>query len=198
MATELTPQNMQMPCSVSYGDMELQDIQSTAPISSIEIGIQASKKGNFQLARQMLHSALEQLDNHDDKQPRLVELITFIADTYLNEGNYDLAKQWYMKALKRCEILQGMNTLPAACLMAKLAQLHVLQSNMSEFKKYFESVQHIYLLTLEENISVLLDPLTDLSWALCIKKHIEEVQPVNKLIVQIKQLEEENKLEIVA
>src|ERR1700677_3837814 len=114
--------------------LKQKDIQTPPSVSCIDIGLQASKKGDFQLARQMLHAACEQLEGQDDKQPRLVELIIDIADTYINEGNYDLAKSWYQKALHRSELLYGTNTLQSACLMAKLAQVHVLQKDLTEFK----------------------------------------------------------------
>lgn len=169
----------------------LQSKEMQSVPSCIEIGLQAGKKGDFQLARQMLHTAMEQLEGHEDKQSRLIELITDIADTYLCEGSYDLAKNWYMKALHRCELLQGTNTLQAACLMARLAQVCALQSKMTEFQKYLDNVLRAYLLTPEEDISILLNPLIDLSWALCIRKCVAEVQPINDLIALIKQLEEE-------
>jgi hypothetical protein len=166
--------------------------------SFIEIGLKASRKGNFQLARQMLHTAMEQLDGDEDKQPRLIELIVCIADTYLNEGSNDQAKAWYSKAFHRIELSQGANTFQAACLMTKLAEVSVLQDDMTEFQKCFENAQRAYLFSEETDTASLLGSLTDLSWALCVKQHLAEAQAVNSLISQIKELKEEDRLGIVA
>jgi hypothetical protein len=114
-----------------------------------------------------------------------------MADTYLREGNYAIAKKWYMKALHRCQVLQGPNNLQAACLMARLSQVYALQSNMTEFEKYLDNLIRIYLLTIDELLSDLLNPLVDLSWTLCVNRRLAEVRRVNHLIAQIKQLEEE-------
>ena len=171
------------------------DLSATKQIPScVEIGLEASARGDYQLARQMLHTAMEQLDGCEDKQIRLVELISNIADTYLHEGNFDSAKNWYMRALIRCELSQGANTLRAGCLMARLAQVNALQSDLAEFKKQLDNLMHTFLLAPEESISLLLDPLVDLSWALCVKGCVPEVQSVNGLISHIKQLEEEDRL----
>jgi tetratricopeptide (TPR) repeat protein len=169
------------------------EVKRLAP-SCIEIGLQASRKGNFQLARQMLHTAMEQLEGQEDKKPRLIELIINIADTYFNEGSYDQAKAWYGKALQSSELWQGTNTIQSACLIARLAELSVLQADMSEFEKCFENVQRTFLLSQESNVSALLGALIDLSWALCVQGRLAEVQPVNSLIAHIKQLEEEDRL----
>ena len=170
--------------------------EATMPFSTYkDMESQAIKKGDFQLARQILHSACEQLEGENDKQAHLIELMSHIADTYVNEANYELAKSWYQKALMRSESLHGTHALSSICLMSKLAQVNVLQRNMDDFHKYLNNLQLAYLLTTGENTSTLLDPLGDLSWALCVKGYIAEVKSVNSLIAQIKQLEEEYKLE---
>ena len=166
--------------------------QASVP-SCVEIGLQATAKGDFELARKMLHAAMEQLDGGENRQLRLIELIGNIADTYLHEGNYNAAKNWYQKALHRMEHLQGTNAIQSACLMVRLAQVNCLQSNMAEFKKYFDKVVRSYLLAPEESVNILLNPLVDLSWALCVRGCGDEVRPVNELITQIKELENEDK-----
>ncbi len=162
--------------------------------SCIEIGLQASKKGDFQKARQMFRAAIKQLEECANRPAQLVTLIVNIADTYINEGRYDLAKQWYTKALQNSELLPKHNVLQYACLMIRLAQLNVLQEDMAEFKKCFEIVERVYLLSQEADTSILLDSLIDLSWVLCVQKHLNEAQIVNSLIHQIKKLENEEKL----
>jgi hypothetical protein len=162
--------------------------------SCIEIGLQASKKGNFQFARQMLQTAMEQVEVQDEPQPRLIDLMTDVADTFLSEGKFDMAKEWYSKALHRCELLQGENSLSGARLLTRLAEISVLQGELEDFRAYFDNVQRAYLLCEETNISTLLGSLIDLSWALCIRENLSEIQAVNSFIAQIKQLEEEEKL----
>ncbi len=164
--------------------------------SCTEIGLQASKKGDFQLARQMLRTAIEQLEGKPGQQNELIELTTSIADTYLNEGRYDSANEWYAKALHRSESLHGSHSLQGACLLARLAEVGVLQVEMTEFQKSFDSLQRAYLLAEDDaDISKFLGALIDLSWALCVRGHfVEEVKHVNNLISQIKQLGEEEKL----
>ncbi len=173
--------------------------QDTEPVaykvpSCIEIGLQASKKGDFQKARQMFRAAIKQLEDDPNKQAGIMSLIVNIADTYINEGRYDLAKQWYTKALQNSELLPEHNILQFACLMIRLAQINVLQEDMSEYKKSFETVERVYLLSQEADTSVLLDSLIDLSWVLCMQRHLNEAQVVNDLINQIKRLEDEEKL----
>lgn len=164
--------------------------------SCTEIGLQASKKGDFQLARQMLRKAMEQLEGQAGKQPQLIELTTNIADTYLNEGRYDSAKEWYAQALHRAEISHGAHSLQGACLIARLAEVSVLQSDITEFQKSFETLQRAYLLAGDDvDLSNLLGALIDLSWALCVRgQFVEEVKQVNSLIAQIRQLDEEDRL----
>ena len=159
--------------------------------SSMDIGLEASRKGNFQMARKMFRAAIEQLEGQPDKQPRQVELITNIADSYLNEGTHDSAKTWYNKALEK---LEPKNTLQAACLYGRLAEVNALMSEMGDFQKNFEHVQRIYLLCEETEISILLNSLMDLSWVLCIQGHLEEVKQVNNLINQIKLIDEEDRI----
>jgi tetratricopeptide (TPR) repeat protein len=170
-------------------------LESKLP-SCAEIGLQASKKGDFQLARQMLNTAIEQLEGKAEHQLTLIELTTNIADTYLNEGRYDSAKEFYAKALHRSELLHGAHSLQGACLMARLAEVNVLQSEMNEFQRCFESLQRAYLLAESDtNVSRLLGALIDLSWALCVRGHfVEEVKHVNTLVAQIRQLDEEDRL----
>jgi tetratricopeptide (TPR) repeat protein len=170
-------------------------LESKLP-SCTEIGLQASKKGDFQMARQMLRKAIEQLEGLHDKQSQLIDLTTNIADTYLNEGRYDSAKEWYAKALHRAETLHGAHSLQGACLLARLAEVSVLQSDMTDFQKSFDSAQRAYLLADESSdVSNLLAALIDLSWALCVRgQFIEEVRHVNCLIAQIRQIDEEDRL----
>jgi len=179
---------------LTFGQTSLQ----SAPTSCADIGLRASEKGDFHFARQMLHVAIEQLHGQD-KQSRLIELIADIADTYLHEENYDMAEIWYKKALNRLELSQQAETLQAACLMARLAQVHALTPRKSELTKYLDNLLRIYLLDSEANISILLGPLVDLSWTLCVSGFIAEVHTVNDLIAQVKQLSEEEKFaQIVA
>lgn len=156
-----------------------------------EIGLQAGKKGDFQLARQMLQNAIAEMEGQDGKQAQMIELTINMADTYLNEGQYGPAKTWYTKALDRLILSQGANTVAVASLMGRCAEISVLQADMNEFQKCFDSLQRAYLLTAETEMSGLLNSLIDLSWALCIKGEIAAVQAVNDLINQIKQLEKE-------
>lgn len=162
--------------------------------SCIEIGLQASKKGNYQYARQMLQMALEQKSEQTHEQPLLIELMTEVADMYLSEGRHDTAKEWYLKALQRVELVHGINTLCAPNLMTRLAEICVLQEDMAEYERYFDNVQRAYLLCEEADVSPLLDSLIDLSWVLCIRCQLVQVQSVNNMIAQIRQLEEEKKL----
>ncbi len=167
--------------------------EPTVVPSSIDIALQASHKGNFPLARQMMLRAMRELDGQVDKPARLIELITKIADTYVTEGKYDSARAWYTKALHRLEVWQGSNSLAVACVMVRLAQVCVWQFNMTEFQEYFDQVERAYLLSQDMDVSVFLDALIELSWALCIHECVNEVQLVNNLIAEIKQLEAESK-----
>jgi hypothetical protein len=145
----------------------------------------------------MLRTACEQLEEAGETTNpslRLIELTTCIADSYLNEGRYDSAKVWYTKALNYSELKDGKNSLPVASLLTRLAEVSVLQSDLSEFKKYFEDTERAYLLAKEPNTTAMLAALIDLSWALCLQNHLAEAQLVNKLIAQIKQIEEEKKI----
>jgi tetratricopeptide (TPR) repeat protein len=182
---------------------ELKSMRASQPVfapkelrvpSCLEIGLQASKKGDFTTARQMLRSAIEQLVAEGAKQPGLIELTTNIADTYFKEGRHDSAKIWYAKALRNCEFFYGTHTLHTACLQARLAEISVLQSDLGEFHRYFDHLQSAYLRSGETDVSALLEALIDLSWSLCLQGHLPEVQTVNALISQIKRLEEEDRL----
>lgn len=164
--------------------------------SCIEIGLQANKKGNLQFALQMLHTAIEQLDP-DGSQLRLVELISDVADTYFLQGKYEAAKEWYTKGLQRL-MVHGEHTVSAIKVLIRLAEVNALQEDLNEFHIQFENVQRAYLLCAETDLSSLLTPLIDLSWALCIQGNKAEVQAVNNMISQIKQLEEERRLGLVA
>ena len=104
-----------------------------------------------------------------------------------------MASAWYIKALERSEHLHGKNTLQVASLLIRLSELAVLESNSDQYQKYFDLFTRAYLLTQEEDAFVLLDPLTDLSWALCVKGKLSQVQAVNTLISQIKQLQQEER-----
>ncbi len=159
--------------------------------SCLDIGLRAGQKGDFDTARRMMRTAMEQLNRHQDQLPRMILLTTYIADTYMNEGRYDSAKECYRKALQRAQGLHGINCLQAGCLMAKLAELCVLQAEISEFQRYFEQIMRVYLLSEEADSSVLLSALIDLSWALCLHGYIVEVREVNNLIAQIETLEKE-------
>ncbi len=174
-------------------EAKLENEQKSVP-SCIDIGLEASRKGNFQMARQMFRAAMDQLEGQSGKESQLIELLIHTADTYLNEGLYDSAKQWYEKAMQRHELWQGKNTFQAACLMAKLAEVNVLQAQLGEFQKCFEDTERFYLLAQDTDPNILLGALIDLSWSLCVKGHMDEVRSVNNLIAQIKQLEEENEL----
>jgi tetratricopeptide (TPR) repeat protein len=172
------------------------NVQKLHVPSCLEIGLQAGKKGNFTTARQMLRLALKQLAGDADKQPRMIELTTNIADTYSNEGRHDSAKVWYGKALRHCELFYGTSALHAACLLARLAGVSALASDMGEFHRYFDLLQSAYLRAGEKEVSGLLGALIDLSWSLCLRGQLTEVQSVNTLIDQIKRLEGEDKLGI--
>jgi hypothetical protein len=164
--------------------------------SCADIGFRAYKAGNFQLARQMLHTAMCQSDRQDsgeERHSRLVELMTHMADTYLIQGNYDAAKNWYLKAHSRSELFPAPNTWQAAGLMARLTQVHVLLEDTNEFEECLDKLMHTYLLGLDGNISNLLNPLVDLSWTLSVTGHAVKAQPINDLIAQIKLLEHEDR-----
>ncbi len=115
----------------------------------------------------------------------------YTADTYLNEGNYASAKQLYEKALHCCWQNLRQNTLQAGCLMARLAEIGILQEDINEFQQSFENVERIYLLCQESDVSDLLHALIDLSWAASLQGYIDEIKSVNILIANIKQLEQE-------
>jgi len=165
--------------------------------SCIEIGLRASKKGNFEVARQMLRTAIEQFEGHEAELPQLIELITNIADMYLNGGTYASAKEWYAKALHHSELLYGGNSLNVACLTARLAEVSALESNIEDFHKFFQRAQRVYLNLEESKLSALLGVLIDLSWVLCMQGRVVEVKPVNEMIEQIKRMEEEDRLGIL-
>ncbi len=177
--------------------IELRRVAVQIP-SCIEIGLHASKKGDFIVARQMFRTAIKHLTNNQESQSRLISLITNIADTYLNERRYDLAKQWYAKALKRNEFLPNKNNLQCASIIARMTAINVLQCDMKEFKKDFETVQRMYLLSVEADVSLLLNSLIDLSWALCLQRLTDEARTVNQLISQIKKLDDGMALEITS
>ena len=193
-------------------DEELTNRAKQALPNCIEIGIRASKRGDFSTARQMLRSAIDQIENdlrksaasdtHKDidtdnkrsntgKIDRLLELMTSIADTYLNESDYGQAKNLYEKTAERCVAEIGIASSQFACLMVRLAEVGILQSRLNDFQTYLQKAQQTYLLTKELNTASLLNALTDLSWALCVKGYLIEVVPVNNLIMQIKQVDKE-------
>ena len=157
--------------SASDATLDTTKIATRLP-SCIEMGLQASKKGDFARARQMFRAAIKLLENRENNQTSLIALIVNIADTYLNEGRYETAKHWYTRAIQRSESLARKNILPFACLLTRLAQINVLQNNMPDFQKTFEDVQRVYLLSQEGNSAILLDSLIDLSWVLCVQGHL--------------------------
>jgi len=151
----------------------------------IDIGVLASRKGDFQTARQMFRTAIRQLKGHANKQPCLLELISRIGKSYFNEGHYDQAGSWYRRALQVSERFYGANTLQAACIMARLADLHVLQRDLSGFEKAFDDIERIYLLSQERDTHQLLRLLIDLAWTLCIYAHPIEARRVNAFVAHI-------------
>jgi hypothetical protein len=159
-----------------------------------KIGLRASKSGNFRFARQVLLSAIKRVEEDycQQKDSRWIELATNIADTYVSEGNSRLARSWYLKILERTGRLYGTTSPQAAVLMVRLAELAVLESNPEEYQSYFDLFTRAYLLWQEEDTSVLLDPLTDLSWALCVKGNVDSVQAVHSLISQINELQQDD------
>lgn len=160
--------------------------------SCADLGLRASQQGDFQTARQMMRAALEQLTKFKDEpvQIRSVELITCIADMHLHEGRYESAKLWYSKALYRAQSLSGAYCLHAH-LLCRLAELSVLQAEMSDFRRYFDNLVRLYLLSQEADVSVLLSALIELSWVLCVNQQSFEAKAVNNLISQINTIERE-------
>ena len=105
--------------------------------SLTEMGLTASKKGNFNIARRLLNTAMQQLREQSDKQSELIDLMVNIGDTYFNEGSADLAKLWYGKALDNCQHWQNKNNSQLAIILCKLAELHVLTDEIEEGNKCF-------------------------------------------------------------
>lgn len=167
--------------------------------TSVEVGLQASRKGNFQFARQMLQRAIDQIDdNEPGMQEGLLELIADVADAYMRDGKFESARDWYSKGLRRAEATSGAGSQFALKLIARLAEISVLQEDTSGFNDHFESLQRAYLLCADANLSMVLNALIDLSWALCIRGNMPAVQTVNTMISHVKQLEEEERLGMVA
>lgn len=167
--------------------------------SCVEVGLQASRKGNFQFARQMLQSAIDQIDDQQPgMQEGLLELIIDVADAYMREGRFESAREWYAKGLSRSQATIGCGSQFAIKLIARLAEISVLQEDTSGFNDHFESLQRAYLLCADANLSMVLNALIDLSWALCIRGNMPAVQTVNTMISHVKQLEEEERLGVVA
>ena len=164
--------------------------------SCLDIGLKANRMGDFQTARHMLQTTLAQLEGDAAQEAQIIELTTYIADTYMNESNYDLANDWYVRALHRSQNFRGTNTLESACLMSRLAEVNVLQSRMPGFQNHFEELQRVYLLCEEIDLSPLLRALVDLTWVLCLQGHTTEVRAVNSLIEQLKQLAEEYRVSV--
>jgi hypothetical protein len=177
---------------MSIQSMSENPLVEDSPDSVLEqIGLQARESGDFQFARRVLQAAIKRLDDAHDNASRWIELVINVSDTYLSEGNTSPAKIWYMKALERSEQVTGKHTVQVAFLLGRLAQVAALDADAPEFENCFEQLTRAYLLSTEEDLSLLLDSLMDLSWAWCVKGNVKEVQRVNELIGQIKQLEQE-------
>lgn len=142
----------------------------------------------------MLQTAMVKMADNEEAQGRLIELIVSVADTYLNEGRHDLAKEWYAKALQHAERHFGQHSMKVANITIRLAETSILQADMKEYERHFDYVQRIYLLCEDENISSMLGGLIDLSWAICVQGRTAEIRPVNELIEQIKQISAEDKI----
>lgn len=165
-------------------------LESKIP-SRTEIGLQACRKGDFQTARLMFRKSMNRLKalpeaGTTENQTRVIQLLTHMGDSYVKEGRYDLAARWYEKAWGKCGSKPEYSLL-LACLMAKLAQAHVLQLDIKGFERYFEKLQRSYLLVQETDTSALLPALTDLSSSLSANGHVLQTQATNNLVNQIKQ-----------
>jgi hypothetical protein len=165
--------------------------------SRMEIGLQASRQGDFVTARQMFRKSMNRLKalpepGTIDSQTRIIQLLTHMGDSYVKEGRYDLARRWYEKAWDKCGSKRE-HSLLLACLMAKLCKVRVLESDINGFQRYFEKLQSTYLLVQETDTSALLPALTDLFSSLSVNGHVMEAQVTDNLINQIKPLEKEVK-----
>ncbi len=163
--------------------------QSKIP-SRTEIGLEASRKGDFPTARLMFRKSINRLKalpevDTIENQARIIQLLTHMGDSYVSEGRYDLAGRWYEKAWGICGSKQE-HSLLLTCLMAKLANVHILASDIKGFERYFEKLQSTYLLAQETDTSVLLPALIDLSSSLSANDHLAETQATNDLINQVK------------
>jgi hypothetical protein len=153
-----------------------------------DIGIKAMRNADFQMARQMLQGAINQLEGQGDEETSIIEIMINIADTYLQEGAFRQAKEWYARALNRSERFQGKNSILTASILGRIAEVHILEQDVPGFQNVFDCLQRVYLLTEETDMTALLNVLIDLSWALCVHHRHREVQLANKLIAEIKQL----------
>lgn len=191
----------------------------------VEIGMRACRRGDFSTARQMLRMAIDQLtfcpintsETHSNAESqitlanggadtiskdystadnRLFDLMISVADTYLNEGNYEQAKHLYESTEKRLADAKSETTINYASVMLRLASVSVLQNNMTAFHKYFAKSERAYLMTKEADATSMLNALVDLSWVLSTHGHVNEVLPVNNLILQIKQIHKESNYNI--
>jgi hypothetical protein len=171
-----------MPLSHSFFPI----VNPTAEIPECErIGILASRRGNFSLARQMFKLVIRQMEGEGERQGELIKLTMDIAETYEREGSFRPAKDWYNKAFLLWERLPERDYLHGACIMAKLSLLSVLDKDLNSFQSNFDRLERAYLLSTEERVAPLLSILIDLSWALCLHGHTHESHLVNGLINQI-------------
>lgn len=177
----------------------LAETSCTAPRvpTCMELGLRANHKGHYQSARQMLRTAIQQLHQEDEKDPRITDLIITIADSYLKEGDHEKAKTWYCSALRRLDTLMDADTFQTAYTLSRLAEVCVLQSDMVEFSACIDQLQRAYLLSSETDASDLFGALIDLSWTLCLTERVAFLQPVNEMLQQIKQIEEEERLNVL-
>jgi len=166
-------------------EREFKSKQSDRIPSCIEIGLQAGERGDFRTARQMFRAAVRHLAGTQDRRPRLIEIAIQTAHTYFHEACYDQAHAWYSKALHLSRALHGPNTLQAACLMSRLAEINVMQSSVHDFHNTFTNMERAYLLAKENDSGAFLLSLIDLSWALCVHGHTRQARTVNNFIAQI-------------
>jgi len=178
--------------------LESSTIEKHSLPSCIEIGLEASKRGDYKLARQMFRTSMHHVDEQDDNQIRAIELTTYIAETHLKEGNYELAEGWYLKALQLSDFDQRKSSLQSVFILAKLAKLQILNSNMTEFEKYMEQMERAYLLLDQKDLSGLLHVLMDTSWSLCQTGRLEYLRPINEIITQIMTMNEEDEARALA
>lgn len=155
----------------------------------IDMGVEARKKGDLSRARRMFRVAIRKSMSCANSKAHVIRIAISVANTYLDETNYNLAEAWYKHALNLSLALYGDCNMQVACLLVKLAELNTLQGKFNEHRTLFERAQKVYLLSKSADVRVFRNCLIDLSWSLCVMNEASSAREVNQLIDQIEQTE---------